>query len=183
MEKGAPVEGGPFLLFLIILFVFSCAGPARFQESRGVRAIENVPFFPQEAYQCGPASLAGVLNFWGLKVSPEEIAADIYSKAAQGTLDVDMVFYAERKGLQARQYQGGWEDFKKSIDSGIPLIILVDYGFWVYQQNHFMVVIGYDENAVIAHSGKERNKVFPRGIFLKTWERANFWTLQITPKP
>ena len=175
------MEGRPFLFFLIISLLFSCAGPIPIRESGTPRIIKNVPFYPQEIYQCGPASLAAVLNYWGLKVSPADIAGAIYSQEAQGTLDVDMGFYAEKKGLKARQYRGGWEDLKKGIDSGVPLIVLVDYGFWVYQQNHFMVVIGYDENAVIAHSGKERDKRIPLNHFLRTWERTKFWTLQVTP--
>ncbi|MDO8724317.1 MAG: C39 family peptidase [Syntrophales bacterium] len=40
--------------------------------------IENVLFFLQETYQCGPASLAGGMHYWGVEASPEEIAEEIY---------------------------------------------------------------------------------------------------------
>jgi len=50
---------------------------------------------------------------------------------------VDMGLYAEKKGLKAIQYAGSLEDLKRNIDSNYPLIVLVDYGFWVYQKNHF----------------------------------------------
>jgi ABC-type bacteriocin/lantibiotic exporter with double-glycine peptidase domain len=143
--------------------------------------IENVPFFAQEAYQCGPASLAGVLNYWGVAVSPDEIAREIYSESARGTLDVDMIFYTQRKGLGAAHYQGSLEDAKKNINMGRPLIILVDEGFWVYQQNHFMVVIGYNEEAIIANSGKDQLKVISQRELARTWKRTGFWTLLITP--
>lgn len=169
------------LLFLIIPLLFSCAGPIPLKESGTARILNNVPFYPQETWQCGPASLAAVLNYWGLKVSPADITAAIYSQEAKGTLDMDMVFYAEKKGWKATQYPGGREDVIKEIDAGIPLIVLVDYGFWIYQQQHFMVVIGYDETAVIAHSGKERNKRIPWKYFLRTWEKTKFWTLRVTP--
>jgi ABC-type bacteriocin/lantibiotic exporter with double-glycine peptidase domain len=169
------------LLFLMIPLLFSCAGSIPLKESGTARILSHVPFYPQETWQCGPASMAAVLNYWGLKVSPADIAAAIYSQEAKGTLDVDMVFYAAKKGWKTRQYRGGREDVIKEIDSGIPVIVLVDYGFWIYQQRHFMVVIGYDENAVIAHSGKERNKVIPWKYFLKTWEKTEFWTLRVTP--
>jgi predicted double-glycine peptidase len=171
----------PSLFFLILLLLFSCAELSQNRESRTPRLIEGVPFYPQEAFQCGPASLAGVLNYWGGHVSPAEIAAEIYSPKAGGTLDVDMVLYAEKKGLKAVQYSGSLEDLKKNIDSNDPLIVLVDYGFWVYQKNHFMVVVGYGENGLIANSEKEQHKVIPLGSFLKSWERTKFWTLRITP--
>jgi len=143
--------------------------------------IENVPFFPQETYQCGPASLAGVLNYWGVKVFPEAIAAKIYSRSAKGTLNLDMVLYAQDKGLQVIQYKGSIKDLKKNIDLGYPAIVLVDYGFWVYQQNHFMVVVGYNEKGVITNSGKNRLKLIREEDFLKPWERTDFWTLLIKP--
>lgn len=182
MKRGAGVRGCPFLLFLIFFLLFSCVGSFPIKDSRTARIIPNVPFYPQETYQCGPASLAGVLNFWGLRESPADIAKEIFSKEARGTLDMDMVFYAERKGLRTSQYAGNMEDLQKNIDAGFPLIILVDEGFWVYQKNHFMVVLGYDERGPIVNSGKDQQKLIPRGHFLRTWERTKFWTLRVTPK-
>lgn len=165
---------------MILLFLFSCAGRP-LQPPGTSRIIAHVPFYAQEAYQCGPASLAGVLNYWGLRVSPEEIAAEIFSPQARGTLDMDMVFYAQKKGLQVAQYTGTWEDLKKNVESSHPLIVLVDEGFWIYQKSHFMVVVGYDGSSLIANSGKEEHKFIPRDHFLRTWERTKFWTLRISP--
>jgi len=88
-------------------------------------------------------------------VSPEDIASEIYSESAKGTLDVDMVH---------------------------PVIVLVDYGFWVYQQHHFMVVVGYDEKRILANSGKERLKSISFKRFLKSWKRTEFWTMLILPE-
>jgi len=182
MKTGDPVKGRPFLFFLIITLIFSCAGPTPLKESRTFRIIPNVPFYPQEAYQCGPAALAGVLNHWGVQVSPADIAAEIFSEKAKGTLDIDMVFYAEKKGLKAVQFRGNLDDLKRDIHSGNPLIVLVDYGFWVYEQNHFMVVVGCEKGGIIVNSGKEKHKFIPLDNFLKTWERTKFWTLRITPQ-
>jgi hypothetical protein len=78
-----------YLGALLVLGMASCATspPA----AAPAVLIEGVPFYAQEAHQCGPASLAGVLNFWGAGVTPEEIAKDIYSPTAGGTLDMDLV--------------------------------------------------------------------------------------------
>jgi ABC-type bacteriocin/lantibiotic exporter with double-glycine peptidase domain len=123
-----------------------------------------------------------VLNYWGTPVTQEDIASEIYSRSAKGTLNIDMVLYAEKKGLKADSYEGSVKDLKDKIDSGFPLIVLVDYGFWVYQQNHFMVVVGYDENGIIANSGRERLKTLSLQEFIKSWKRKKFWTLWITPQ-
>jgi len=150
--------------------------------SQSSQLIQNVPFFPQEIYQCGPASLAGVLNYWGILVTPEEIASEIYSRSAKGTLNIDMVWYAEIKGLKADFYKGSVEDLKQKIDSGFPLIVMVDYGFGMIQQNHFMVVVGHSNDRIIVNSDREQLKKISMKSFTKSWKRTKFWTLWITPR-
>lgn len=168
---------------LLCLMLFACASttaPAPVSSPAGKsRVMKSVPFFPQEDYQCGPAAMASVLNYRGVKTTPEEVAAAIYSKSARGTLNFDMVFYAEKKGLFARQYPGSLADLKYRIDKSHPLIVMVDYGFLVYQKNHFMVVVGYDGGNVIVHSGRDSFKAIPIDDFLKTWQKTNNWTLLI----
>ncbi|TAL26515.1 MAG: peptidase C39 family protein [Nitrospirae bacterium] len=166
----------------LIIFLHSCASVDKIPESGQYHIIADVRFFAQETYQCGPASLAGVMNYWNIGVTPEEIAREIYSESAKGTLDIDMVIYPQKKGMFAEQYSGGMEDLRKNIDAGHPLITLVDYGFWVVQANHFMVIVGYNEHGVIANSGKEKGKFIAEKDFLKTWERTKFWTLLIKRK-
>lgn len=178
----APAWGLPCLFLALLCFLFSCATTGNLPESGTVHMIENVPFFPQETYQCGTASLAGVLSYWGVKVSPEIIATEIYSKSAKGTLGLDMVLYARKKGLDVVQSRGNIKYLKENIDLGYPIIVMVDYGFWVYQQNHFMVIVGYHKNGVIANSGRNQLKFIREKDFLRAWERIGFWTLLIKPR-
>lgn len=141
--------------------------------------INKVPFYPQEDYQCGPSSLAGVMNYYGINVSPEEIASEIYSKSARGTLNLEMLFYAEKKGLKAEKYKGNLNDIKEKIKAGYPLIVLVDYGYGPIQVNHFMVIVGYNESGVFANSGREEKKFISYKDFLRVWDRTGNWTLHI----
>ncbi len=167
---------------LLCLGAFSCAAQPELSSPHRTasgRIIKSVPFFPQDEYQCGPAAMASVLNYEGMKVSPEEIAAEIYSKSARGTLNFDMLFYAQKKGGVARHYEGSLADLKHRIDKGHPVIVMVDYGFFVYQKNHFMVVVGYDDDNVIVHSGRNRCKSIRTDDFLKTWQKTRNWTLLI----
>jgi predicted double-glycine peptidase len=177
-----PLRPGVFLgILFMIPFLWGCAGPSPKLSAKAARMIERVPFFPQEEFQCGPASLAGVLNYYGLRVTPAEIAAEIFSRQARGTLDMDMVFYAQRKGMKADQYGGTPEDLRRNLDSQRPVIVLIDLGFWVYQNHHFMVAVGYDERNLVVNSGKEEHKFIPWEAFVKSWEKTKFWTLRITP--
>ena len=181
-ENRRSLKRGASFFFLFAAWLFhACAAPPSVLRPETGRLLKGVPFFPQEAYQCGPASLASVLNYWGLKIAPEEIAEEIFSRGARGTLNLDMFLYVQRKGLKATQDRGSPESLKQNIDAGRPVIVLVDLGVWVYRQGHYMVVVGYAEDGVIAHSGREERKFIPWNAFLKSWERTKFWTLLVTP--
>lgn len=171
-----------YSLLQIILFFFCSCSTVSVQFDSNSILINKVPFYPQNDYQCGPSSLAGVLNYWGKGVTPDDVAKDIYSASALGTLNIDMVIYANKTGLYALQYAGNWDDLKKNINNGYPLIVLVDYGFSVYQANHFMVVVGYNDNGVIVNSGKAERIFIDKEKFLKVWKKTNYWTLLIKQK-
>jgi ABC-type bacteriocin/lantibiotic exporter with double-glycine peptidase domain len=164
-------------IFLLLSFLCSCTTTQELSQSH---IIEGVSFYPQTSYQCGPASLAGVLNYWGIMVSPDEIAGEIYSASARGTLDIDIITYAQKKGLLATQYEGNSMDIRKNVGSGHPLIVLVGYGFSLIQKNHFKVIIGYKDHGVIVNSGKDKGKFISDMDFLKSWGKTKFWTLLIT---
>jgi len=159
---------------------FSSVPDAR--QDRDAHIVPNVPFYPQEDFQCGPASLAAVLNYRGISVTPEQIAKDVYSSSARATLNIDMLFYAQSRGLAASQYQGGMDDLREKVDAGSPLIVLVDFGFSIVQLNHYMVIVGYDGRGVIANSGGKEMMTIPAEDFLKSWGKTKFWTLFITRK-
>ncbi len=165
-------------LFAFLLLLSACAS-APVVPGPEAHIVAPLPFYPDGTYRCGPATLAAVLNFRGVAVTPAEIAAEIFSPSARGALDMEMVFYAEAKGLRVRRYAGTEEDIKRNIDRGNPLIALVDYGHWVYEQGHFLVIIGYDDQGFIVNSGKDQRKAIPREEFLKVWRKAGFWALLV----
>ena len=171
------------LIAVLCLAVSACAGQTLSTKNSfrtpPSHLIGGVPFFKQDAHQCGPAAMASVLNYRGIKVSPEEIIEAIYSKGAEGTLDFDMVLYAEKKGRKTEKYRGTLENLRINVDSNNPLIVLVDYGFLSYQRNHFMVVLGYDESHIYVNSGVEPLEAISKDEFVRTWKKTNFWTLLI----
>ncbi|MEC4675921.1 MAG: C39 family peptidase [Nitrospirota bacterium] len=162
-----------------MIVLASCGTTSRYRYAEDAVLIRNVPFFPQEENQCGPASLAGVLNYWGVSVYPEEISREIYSEPARGTLNIDMLRYAMAKGLDASRFSGNMDILRRSIKSGLPVIVLVDRGFYVYQSNHFMVVTGYNKDGVIVNSGRKKETFIPEEAFVKSWKRTEFWMLLI----
>jgi predicted double-glycine peptidase len=168
-----------FIAITFLLVSASCKTTEKLPVSSETKVIRDVPFYLQETYQCGPSSLASVLNYWDVAVTPDAVAEEIFSKTARGTLTLDMIFYTQQKGLHAEQYRGTIDNLKESIDEGYPILVLVDYGFSFYQQNHFMVIVGYAEQGIISHTGKVKEKVIPWDDFVKVWEKTGYWTLLI----
>lgn len=60
--------------------------------------LESVPFYPQQAYQCGPAALAGVLGAAGATIDPETLAPQVYLPGRRGSLQAELVAAARRAG-------------------------------------------------------------------------------------
>jgi ABC-type bacteriocin/lantibiotic exporter with double-glycine peptidase domain len=145
--------------------------------------IPGVPFFPQSKHQCGPASLASVLNYYGCPITPEEIAEKIYEKRLKGSLGIDLLLYAQRMGFSAKAYRGTLTDLKDHVSKGQPLIVFQDLGYPPFPVRHFSVIIGYDEGkgVLILYSGKQRDKVTSYGRFLRSWREMDYWTLLILP--
>jgi predicted double-glycine peptidase len=170
------------LLLLCLLFPVCCATGAPRTGEEAV-TIGGVPFFSQEAYQCGPTALAIVLDYWYQKtgtdkwLTPEQIAADIYSPTAKGILGIDLVLYGRKTGFEALQYSGNVADLRERVDGGTPVIILVDYGLSFYQSNHFMVVTGYSHSGVIVNSGRHENQLISHRELDRIWKKTDYWSL------
>ena len=175
------------LAFLLPITLIRCAfspvgTSSSFPAPAGSGKVENVPFYSQLTYQCGPASLSGVLNFYGEEETPDKIARAIFRGNIRGTVTLDMVLYAREKGFSARWYSGSTHDIQCAVDGGVPLIVMVDLGFANLSKYHYMVVVGYEPEGVIVNSGKEREKLIRWGRFLSPWKRTKCWTLRIEPK-
>ena len=175
------------LAFLLPFAFIGCAvsledASSAFPAPSGSGKVENVPFYPQLTYQCGPASLAGVLNFYGDAVTPDQIARAIFRDNIHGTVTLDMILYAREKSFSARWYSGSAYDIQCAVDGNVPLIVMVDLGFANLSKYHYMVVVGYEPEGVIVYSGKEREKLIRWDRFLSRWKRTKSWTLRIEPK-
>lgn len=82
---------------LVVAGLIGCAAPQTEQilQSSIARpqAVEltDVPFFPQEKYYCGPASLATLLAWNKLQITPDDLVAEVYTPGRKGTFTADIV--------------------------------------------------------------------------------------------
>lgn len=147
----------------------------------GTRIIEGVPFFAQQDYQCGPSVLASLLGHLGDALQPEEIGATIFREDMRGTLTLDMGLYPRQRGHESSFGPGSPEALVASIDAGRPAGVMINLGFNVVRRLHFMTVIGYTPDAVVAHSADQRATHIPWSTFLAQWDYAGRWMLTVRP--
>jgi hypothetical protein len=174
------------LLIYILLLLFGCTSMQRtpmpqLPENVPDRVeLETVPFYAQDAYQCGPATLAMALTWSGLTVTPEELKDQVYTPSRKGSLQLDMVSAARRHGKITYQFNDPAALFPE-VAAGHPVIILQNLGLSWLPVWHYAVVIGYDgaQQDVILRSGTTNRKVMSYHVFEKTWARSNYWGLMV----
>ncbi len=144
--------------------------------------LNTVPFYPQEKYQCGPASLAMALGWSGLPITPDDLIPQVYTPSLKGSLQPAIVAAARRHGRIAYEIAGA-DALLREIAAGHPVIVLQNLGLSWIPVWHYAVVIGYDLNAevIILHSGITDQRITPLRTFENTWNRGKYWGLVVLP--
>ena len=142
--------------------------------------LDAVPFYPQDDYQCGPATLAMALTWRGMKITPDELKNQVYSPSRKGSLQLAMVGATRRHGKLACEIHSPDSIFAE-IAAGHPVIILQNLGLSWLPGWHYAVVIGYDRDkgTVILRSGRTRRKLMSYYLFEKTWAYSDYWGLMV----
>jgi ABC-type bacteriocin/lantibiotic exporter with double-glycine peptidase domain len=133
--------------------------------------IPQVPFLPQEEDTCGPSSLAMLLRFFGVDARTGEIARETRTAGLRGTLITDLAAAARRRGFEAEVVNFDLDRLREKIAEGIPAILLVDLGAWVYSRPHYLLAFGVTPEGVVAHSGREEGKVIPFSSLDTQWAK------------
>ena len=136
--------------------------PSRFE-------LVTVPFYPQAAYQCGPATLAMALTWNGLAITPEALKDQVYTPSRKGSLQMAMIAAARRHGRIAYEIHG-LDSIFPEIAAGHPVIVLQNLGLSWFPVWHYALVVGYDfsKDVVVLRSGVTARKVTPFPTFQKT---------------
>jgi len=142
-----------------------------------------VPFFPQEDYQCGPASLASVFVHAGMHATPDSLVAQVYLPGRQGSLQAEMLGATRRHGLVAYVLAPRLEDLLRELAAGTPVLVLENLVFDWYPVWHYAVAIGYDleREEIVFRSGTTQRLVTTLSNFERIWGRSRFWAMLALP--
>jgi len=145
--------------------------------------ITATPFFAQEDYQCGPASLAAVLVHAGRDATPESLLPQVYLPARKGSLQAEMLAATRRHGLVAYPLAPRMEDLLRELAAGNPVVVLQNLALEWAPQWHYAVAIGYDPAArqLVLRPGVTRRPTPALVTFEHTWARSDSWAMLALP--
>ncbi len=191
MLKNARAFAGIFLfVFLFLGSISACVAPQSKQltleqpnDLPSKAYINNVPFYPQKQFHCGPSTLAMAMNFYGQSLSPQELAKDVFTPGRKGSFQSEMKAAVRKRGMLAYELTPELVFLLAEVSVGHPVIILQNKSIKYYPIWHYALVIGYDldKQQIYLHSGANKNYVVSMSVFEFTWKRSNRWAMAVLP--
>lgn len=178
-----------FFVFVAVMLT-GCATPQvatldeRWPHDLAARVeLGNVPFYPQEDYECGPAALAMVAGAAGVQVQPDALVEQVYLPGRKGSLQLEMLAASRRQGLLAYPLSPRVEAVMREVAAGHPVLVFQNLAFSFYPVWHYAVVIGFDRerNVLVLHSGRTERMEMSLFTFERTWARADYWSMVALP--
>jgi len=181
MSNRTGAAGWHFSLLCLCLLLQACTNrspplPAEWNQFQRIVLTDTV-FFPQEKYQCGPASLASVLQQSGVPVTPSTLTSQIYLPERQGSLQLELLGATRRNGRIPYQLQPNLTAIVSELRYSRPVLVLQNLGLRSLPVWHYAVVTGVDpaSSTITLHSGATKNLSMNAQKFLRSWDLADRW--------
>ena len=185
------IRAAPIALIGAALLLAGCAAPQTARLDRDPPPdlppsveLEEVPFHPQQRWQCGPAALATVLPRTAQASAPSDLVDEVYVPVRKGTLRSEMRAATRARGLVPYPLAPELTDLLREIASGRPVLVMQNLGLDWFPRWHYAVAVGYDldEEELILRSGTTRRRITAFTAFERTWTRADKWA-QVVVSP
>lgn len=141
--------------------------------------VTGVPFYSQQDYQCGPASLAMALGASGQQVSVATLIPQVFVPGREGSVQPEMLATVRRHQRISYVLDGSFDALLTEVEAGHPVVVLQNLGLSFAPLWHYAVVIGYDQAAkeLLLHSGEQQRQVMSMSRFNATWARSQHWAM------
>lgn len=143
--------------------------------------LTEVAFFPQQDYQCGPATLAAALRYSGRAVTSEQLAPQVYLPGKEGSLPIEMAAAVRRQDRIAYPVRPQLQALLAELQAGRPVVVFQNLGLASLPLWHFALVIGYSQpdDEVVLRSGRDARRTLHAAEFLRTWQLGGNWALVV----
>lgn len=169
------------LMVLCAGLVAGCSGnwPSLIGTSDNVDHVRvaGVPFFPQEGFRCGAASMAMVLNWSGLEIKPASLDAKVVATADPRRTLAESASHYGRLAYPVT----GTAAMLSELAAGHPVLVVQNLGVESQPLWNCVVAVGYDrpQEQVLLHSGDQAGKRVSLRLFERLWADSGQWGLVV----
>ena len=169
-------------VFIMLLMLSACArNPVLLQSSYSELPpqveIESVPFHAQTEFQCGPATLAMVLNHQEVDAKVDQLIPQVFLPERDGSVQPEMLATVRRYGQLAYPIRGTMDALLGHLAAGDPVVVMQKLSLPIYPMWHYAVAIGYvlSSEELILRSGEIERHTLSFSRFDATWARTDRW--------
>lgn len=147
--------------------------------------LADTPFFPQTELQCGPATLATLLQAAARPITPADLTPQLFVPERGGSLQIEMLAAPRRHDAIATRLPQRLEAVLRELAAGHPVGVMQNLALDWAPMWHFAVLIGFDldRGEAILRSGTTREQRLDLLTFERTWARAQRWAFVVlTPE-
>lgn len=139
--------------------------------------LSQVPFYAQTEYQCGPATLAMVLNHQGVDTSVEQLIPQVFLPGRDGSVQPEMLATVRRYKQLAIPIRGTMDALLSHLEAGDPVVVMQNLALPAFPMWHYAVAIGFDlpNETLILRSGEIERHTMSFSRFDATWARTGRW--------
>lgn len=156
--------------------------PAPPEQAGSDRQVPEVPFVPQDAYQCGPAALATMLGWSGLATGAGKLVDEVWLPQQRGSLAMELAAAARQRHRLVYPIDSPDELFA-ALDADQPVLVMQNLALAWLPRWHFAVVTGYRNGGrqLVLNSGTREARTLHWNRFVRTWARADFQGWLVLP--
>ncbi|AQU82669.1 MULTISPECIES: PA2778 family cysteine peptidase [unclassified Halomonas] len=169
-------------VLLLALLLSACARSPVLLESTKTSLtpqteLSQVPFYAQTEYQCGPATLAMVLNHQGVDTSVEQLIPQVFLPGRDGSVQPEMLATVRRHKQLAIPIRGTMDALLGHLEAGDPVVVMQNLALPAFPMWHYAVAIGFDlpNETLILRSGEIERHTMSFSRFDATWARTGRW--------
>ncbi|MFD2190392.1 PA2778 family cysteine peptidase [Pistricoccus aurantiacus] len=141
--------------------------------------LDGTPFHGQRDYQCGPASLAMVLETSGVDASVDALIPQVFLPDREGSVQPEMQAAVRRYQRISYVIDNDFEALLEELAAGHPVVVMQNLALPIWPLWHYAVAIGYDLPAreIILHTGMTPGRAASFRTFDSTWARSDRWAM------
>jgi len=173
---------GVLLLSLLLLLLTGCArSPVLLESTKASLTAQteltDVPFYAQTEYQCGPATLAMVLNHEGVDVGLDELIPQVFLPGRDGSVQPEMLATVRRYERLAIPIRSTMDALLTHLEAGEPVVVMQNLALPAFPMWHYAVAIGFDlpNETLVLRSGEIERHTLSFSRFDATWARTERW--------